>query len=396
MRRSGLLVLALALLSACREHDRPVLVLPWDIPHESPVVYACGREAPCTLDDFMARNRVCVLLVVQAGVPRLAKVADADGQCLDRDAGLDENAIDRPYGLASISKSITATLFGFANAALPADRRFDLERPVVDYLEGLTAPGFERVTPADVLTMSSGLEWDEPGDEGELRDDAIDRADLPDSATLMQAVNGIVARHAKRPPGSFSYSAVDSALVALLADELLRRLGDPAAATLPDALAQWIWRPGGMQDRLRWKTDRVGVPAGWCCSYATPRDLGRLGSFLLRAWHGELGAERQAWMQAAGELRREDVGSCSSPAGNWTLGYGYQWWVFQAADGAPIVEPNFTALGRGGQFLHLLPRRDLVIVQLSDWDDRRGAWSEERACESYAVHAALAAHFGRP
>lgn len=396
MRRYGLLFLALALLSACREHDRPVLVLPWAIPHESAVSYACGRDAPCTLDDFMARNRVCVLLVLQAGEPRLAKMADADGQCLDPDAGVDENAIDRPYGLASISKSITATLFGFANAALPEDRRFALDRPVVQYLEGLTAPGFERVTVADVLTMSSGLDWDESGDEGELRDEAIDRARLPDSATLLQAVNGIVAAHDKQPPGSFSYSAVDSALVTLLADALLRRLGDPAAATLPEALGHWIWRPAGMQDRLRWKTDRAGVPAGWCCSYATPRDLARLGSFLLQAWNGEQGAARQAWMQAAARLRREAAATCSGPAGSRVLGYGYQWWVFQAADGAAVAEPDFTALGRGGQFLHLLPDRDLVIVQLSDWSDRRGAWSDERACESYAVHAALAAHYGRP
>ncbi|MFW8646330.1 hypothetical protein ACOJBO_46315 [Rhizobium beringeri] len=42
------------------------------------------------------------------------------------------------------------------------------------------------------------------------------------------------------------------------------------------------------------------------------------------------------------------------------LGYGYYWWLRRD-------RPDYFAFGRFGQFIHVYPEDDVVIVQLSDW-----------------------------
>lgn len=68
------------------------------------------------------------------------------------------------------------------------------------------------------------------------------------------------------------------------------------------------------------------------------------------------------------------------------LDYRYQWWLF------PRPRTDFTAVGISGQFLHIYPDEDALVVQISDW----GQWKDgdRRECKSFAVHDALvkAAH----
>ncbi len=361
-------------------------------PSSLPVTYRCEDKRDCDLDVFMAQNRVCVLLVMQRGVLRLAKVDNRTAKCGNTPEADGVNAVDRRYGLASMTKSITATIFGFANADLPVDKKLRLDEPVTAYLPALTP--LAGVPVGDLLQMASGIRWSDQRDGAELKGEAIDRANVPGSPTLLEAVRRILAAHRLSPPGHFNYSAVDSTIVGLLAQEALRRLGQPPS--LARALEGWIWRVKGMRDTLRWKVDPGGTPAPWCCSYATPRDLVVLGDYLLGALLGKDTPARQDWMREATRLHQASAESCDGPAGTVRLGYGYQWWVFQSANDAADSALGFTAIGKGGQFLHLFPESGVVVLQLSDWSDRMGGWSEARACASYAAQRAieryLAAH----
>lgn len=354
-------------------------------PSKLPVVYRCEDKRDCDLDVFMAQNRVCVLLVMQRGVLRLAKVDNLTPKCANAPDEDGPNAIDRRYGLASITKSITATIFGFANAELPADRRLQLDEPVTTYLPALTQ--LAEVPVGDVLQMASGIRWNDERHGTELKGEAIDRANVPGSPTLLEAVERILAAHRRSPPGHFNYSAVDSTIVGLLAQEGLQRLGQPPS--LARALESWIWQAKGMRDTLRWKVDPGGTPAPWCCSYATPRDLVVLGDYLLGVLLGKDTPARQDWMREATGLHQASAESCKGPAGTVRLGYGYQWWVFQSAQGKADPTLGFTALGKGGQFLHLFPDSGIVVLQLSDWSDQMDGWSEARACASYAAQRAI-------
>ena len=53
--------------------------------------------------------------------------------------------------------------------------------------------------------------------------------------------------------------------------------------------------------------------------------------------------------------------------------------------GCSRTETDFTAIGMGGQFVHVYPDKDTLIVQLSDWDDG----GDELECETFRAHDAL-------
>jgi CubicO group peptidase (beta-lactamase class C family) len=89
----------------------------------------------------------------------------------------------------------------------------------------------------------------------------------------------------------------------------------------------------------------------------TARDLARFGLVFLRQgeWRGQQIVPRE-WV-------RESTASYSDagPAG----GYGYMWWV--AVDGrhfpgVTVDDGTYSAAGMYGQYLVIIPKRDLVVV----------------------------------
>ena len=46
-------------------------------------------------------------------------------------------------------------------------------------------------------------------------------------------------------------------------------------------------------------------------------------------------------------------------------GYGYMWWITDIAG-----QPGYMANGLGGQVIHVLPARDLVLAVATEFDDR--------------------------
>tara|TARA_B100000029_G_scaffold512184_1_gene608178 strand:- start:4772 stop:5035 length:264 start_codon:yes stop_codon:yes gene_type:complete len=65
------------------------------------------------------------------------------------------------------------------------------------------------------------------------------------------------------------------------------------------------------------------------------------------------------------------------------LSYGYQWRVLSGD------KNGFTALGKGGQFIHIFPEMDTVVVQHGDWDGFSRDEISNSLCESFVVHRLL-------
>jgi len=89
------------------------------------------------------------------------------------------------------------------------------------------------------------------------------------------------------------------------------------------------------------------------------RDLLKLGQlFLQRGWSGERSVVPESWVDEATRPRftwRQDYGAQKS------VTYGMLWWV---SDASP---PAFFAWGYGGQFVYVVPSRDLVVVATTEW-----------------------------
>jgi len=113
-----------------------------------------------------------------------------------------------------------------------------------------------------------------------------------------------------------------------------------------------------------WTTDAQGINAGGSGCSMTPRSMARLGWLYLN--RGQLNGESvlpEAW---AGTL----IEAALSRSQFWQWeGYGYLnlWWLHSINEYAVV-----SAMGRGGQLIHVFPELDMVVVATAAYhkDDR--------------------------
>lgn len=282
---------------------------------------------------YMDDQRVAGVLVIQEGRIRLERY------------GLGISETDRWVSF-SMTKSLTSTLI----AAAIADGSIDgLDDPVVRYLPGLAGGGYDGVTLRQLLTMTSGVRWNE-----DYTDPESDVARFL-SEPVRDGQNPVVSFMRRLPreaePGTrWNYSTGETNLVGTLV---------AAAENKPLAqlLSERIWSRAGMEADAFWALDQGGREIGGCCVSAVLRDWGRVGLMALE--DGVVGGERitpDGWFAEAGS-KQADTGTPGE-------GYGYQWWTQD--DGV------FNAYGIFGQTIRIDPQRRLVIVILSAWPNATG------------------------
>lgn len=126
----------------------PILVASRDIPALGtvrPLETGSELSLPIDVDAYMKEQRHASLVVVQDGVVRLERY------------GL-EFEDDGRWTSFSVAKSLTSTLVGIA---LKDGDIESLDDPVSKYISGLENSAYDDVTVEQLLTMSSGVAWDE-------------------------------------------------------------------------------------------------------------------------------------------------------------------------------------------------------------------------------------------
>lgn len=274
------------------------------------------------LNQFMTDQRVRGVLVLHEGKVRLERYAPP-------------HSPTTRWNSFSVAKSITSTLVG---AAMKDGYIKSLDDDVTRYITSLRGSGYEGVTVRQLLTMTSGVKWNE--DYTDVNSDVARMyAQAPDPG-LDMTVSYVRKLPREAPPGTkWVYKTSETNLVGVLVAEAT---GKPLA----DYLSEKIWRPYGMERDAEWMIDDVGHEQGGCCLAMTLRDYGRFGQFILdgaRIDGPSIVADN--WIS---EATRAQV-----PTGAGA-GYGYQWWTRD--------EGTFEGRGIYGQTLHLDPARRLVIV----------------------------------
>lgn len=294
-----------------------------------------------TTDTFMAANHLSGLLVIKNGTIVLERY------------GLGRTARDR-WTSFSVGKSVTSTLIG---AAISDGYIKSLDSVVTDYIPGLKGSAYDGVTIRNLLTMTSGVKWNE--DYGDPNSDVARFASGPSGPG---GENPIVAYMAKLPreakPGTkFVYKTGESDLIGVLLSNATHK--HPA-----DYLSEKIWSKFGMEQDAIWMVDRSGLELGGCCISMTLRDYGRFGLFMLGG--GVAGGQPVLSPQYVADATKKQVDSDFGP-----VGYGFQWWTHD--HGA------YEAIGIFGQSIYIDPAEQLVIVTNS-------AWPEADADKYYIVH----------
>lgn len=283
-----------------------------------------------TLDDYLQRNRVAGLLVLQHGRVVLERYQYG-------------NSARTRWMSMSVAKSVTSTLLG---AALRQGRITSLDDAVTRYVPALTGSAYDGVTVRDVLLMSSGVRWDET-----YTNPASDRRRLLDVQIALKpgaAMALMAALPRAAAPGTINtYNTGETQVVG----ELVRAaVGQPLATYLSER----IWQRVGMEHEARWWLDSPdGTEIGGSGLSATLRDFGRFGLFILA--DGVVARDSilpRDWVREAGSPKQLRSGK--------RLDYGYLWWT--GTTPARLRDRAFSAEGIHGQFLYINPVNDIVIV----------------------------------
>ncbi len=279
------------------------------------------------LDDLVEATSTTALLVLRDDELLLERYAHG-------------GAADRRHTSFSVAKSYLSTLVGIA---LERGDIGSLDDPVTEYVPELAErdPRFAGVTLRSLVTMSSGLAYEEAG--------------LPwsDDATTYYAPDlraEAVSAEVEGPPGErWHYNNFNPLLMGLV---LERATG----TSVSDYMARHLWQPMGAEADASWSldSDASGFEKLESGVNAVPRDYARFG--YLFAHEGRVG-DRQ--VVDAGWVREATARDTSAdPAAH----YQYWWWVDTEREG------RFYARGNHGQFVYVDPATDVVVVRLGRED----------------------------
>src|SRR5699024_5810312 len=210
----------------------------------------------------------------------------------------------------SVAKSVTSVLLGIA---LEQGYVASLDDTLVTYIPSLEGTAYADVTVRQLLTMTSGVRWNEDYD-----DPTSDVAQMYRGACVdgQPHVLPYLAKLPRAWPAGthFNYNTAETDLLGILVQRATHR---SLAAYLSDTL----WKPYGMAADGYWLKDECdGSNTGGSGLSATLADYARLGQFMLEGGriHGKPVIAR-AWMQGA--MQRQE--SVDDPE----RGYGYLWWT---------------------------------------------------------------------
>ena len=246
------------------------------------------------------------------------------------------------HTMQSVSKTVTSVIYGVAYAR--GDFKDALDTPVLKFFDVAKVKNVDdrkrRLTLKDVLTMSTGLAWNE-----ELAYD-----DPRNDASLMEATDDWVQYVIDKPmaaePGKlFNYSSGATELLAYI-------FQNETGQDIEEYGDKYLFTPLGMKHH--WKRSYLDVVDTEGGLYLNGDDLAKIGYLYAHdgMWDGKP------------ILSKEWVKASTTPQIDAEEGfkYGYKWWLYPL-NGKFV----WMARGFGGQELMVFPDQHLIAV-FTGWE----------------------------
>jgi len=255
----------------------------------------------------------------------------------------------------SVCKSFVSALVGIA---IGEGKIRSIDDPVTDYARQLHGSGYDGVHIKDVLQMSSGIRFRE--DYGDITSD-INRMGI-DLALGTPLGRFVASLTNERPPGTYNrYVSMDTQVIGMV-------LTAATGTNLSNYLEEKIWSRIGAESDAYWLVDGEGMEWAFGGLNVTLRDYARFGRLYLRGgdWNGQRLVPAQ-WVHASVTPDAPHLMPGKNPASDSRFGYGYQWWIPEAAGAEGTGKPSseFLAIGVYGQYIYVSPDDALVIVKTS-------------------------------
>jgi CubicO group peptidase (beta-lactamase class C family) len=293
-----------------------------------------------------------IVLVERKGLLVHEQYLSGADQIWGRNIGTVQFGPQTLHDLRSISKSVTSLLLGIA---LGDDFEDRLSTPIKDFFPEYApqmAAGTEAITLHHVLTMTTGLEWNEmdvPYTDRSNDEMSMGYAEDP--------IEYVLSKPLRDTPGQdWYYSGGATILLAALVEELS---GKPFL----DFAEESLFGPLGISD-MEWVRSNAWqgtLPAAASGLRLRGRDLAKLGSLVLDGGrYGEAQIVPEAWITASTQRQMEQTYDIWSYDGFY--GYGYQWWHAEYTNDEGEKYDLWFGSGNGDQSLYIVPKYDLVVT----------------------------------
>jgi Beta-lactamase len=242
------------------------------------------------------------------------------------------------HSMQSVSKTVTSILIGIAITR--GDFKAPLSTPVLHYFDATEVKNLDarkrRMTLQNLLTMTSGLDWN----EDVAYDDPANPSDLMEATD--DWVQFVIDRPMATEPGTvFAYS---SGVTELFAHIFKKETG----SDIEDYARRHLFGPLGIV-HYHWKRTPLGVVDTEGGLFLRTEDLTKLGVLFLQDgnWHGRRIVSPE-WIKES-VTPRIDAGD--------GFQYGYFWWLLPYSG-----KMAWVARGFGGQRLIVFPDEQLIVT----------------------------------
>ncbi|MHA4846205.1 serine hydrolase domain-containing protein [Flavitalea antarctica] len=280
---------------------------------------------PVTLDSLLRELETVSFLVIKDNQVIIERYWD----------GYNDSSWSNSFSMA---KSITSLLIG---TAIKDGLIGSVNDPVGKYLPEFNEGRRKELKIVDLLTMSSGSNWDESyANPLSVTTEIYYGSHANETAAGVDII--------KTPGTEHNYKSGDTQLLAMIVEKVTGK-------SLSSYASDKLWKPLGAAHPALWSADKDGGnEKAYCCFNSNARDFARLGLLMLDSgrWNGNEIITRD-YFEAS-------VKPCMIPdeKGDPCNYYGYQWWIY------PDEEKIFYARGILGQYIIVIPSRQVVMVRL--------------------------------
>ncbi len=246
----------------------------------------------------------------------------------------------------SMAKSIVGMLTGIA---LDEGKIKSIDDPVCKYLPEFCDGKNASLTIRHLLTMSSGLNYDEG--YSSLFSQVTYSYYGTDLRKQMYDLDVV-----KEPGKELEYASCNTELLAFIISKV-------TGMTLSEYASVKLWQPIGAEQDVQWSLDhKNGDEKAYCCFYSNARDFARIGKLYLHggSWNGKQVISQAYVTQSVTPAPLTDEGMPNKI-------YGYQWWLTEQSD-----HKVFYARGILGQYIFVIPDLDLIAVRLGHERGEKG------------------------
>ena len=243
-------------------------------------------------------------------------------------------------GSFSAAKSIVSLLIGIANDEGKIGSLDDL---AYKYLPDFPNLNNLDLTIRNLLTMSSGLNWDEG--YSSLFSQTTESYYGND---LKKQIHNLM--FVETPGRIHRYECINTVILGLI-------LQNATGKTITEYAQEKLWKPLGAQHPALWSVDnKNGVEKSYCCFNATALDFAKIGQLVLNngVWNGKrIISERYLKLATSPAVYLKDETNAVLTY------YGYQWWIINYKG----MEIPY-ARGILGQYIFVIPQKNAVVVRL--------------------------------